>query len=410
MNQDIELNAGGQPEFFEGRIERLGWGAVGIARHADGRIILLRHSEALFPGELVSAWIEWKARHAEGQVAQILEPSGDRIASACPWSSTCGGCNLHEAAERGGELKRQMVGDLLAKQLGSSIDWEWHPSSEQTLRQVIQLHFLDGVLGYHARGSHEIVAIDNCPAAAQQLSAAIGLLREGLSDGSLPQLEGRWELTVDDIEPVVMAWHEDDPGKVWELQTGKWQPGSGILRWKLPGAEIASHASGFFQVTGSSAISFFDGLFRNWQIGGDRLHDLYGGCGLFSLLLAGSFHSFAVVDSSESSITSAVVNLKELDARCFHRDADSYVRRMQSKPNDVIIADPPRSGLSRELCRMLNDQAAGSLLLVGCDGAAFCRDIGRLQAGWRLERLAVADLFPWTEQCEFVALLGNRAN
>ena len=66
-------------ETVECRIERLGWGGLGIARHADGRIMLLWHSTALFPAELVRAEITWKARHAEGRVLDVLEPAAERV-------------------------------------------------------------------------------------------------------------------------------------------------------------------------------------------------------------------------------------------------------------------------------------------------------------------------------------------
>jgi len=44
-------------------------------------------------------------------------------------------------------------------------------------------------------------------------------------------------------------------------------------------------------------------------------------------------------------------------------------------------------------------------VLVGCDGAAFCRDVQRLAETWELKGLAVADLFPLTHHVECVALL-----
>jgi 23S rRNA (uracil1939-C5)-methyltransferase len=45
---------------------------------------------------------------------------------------------------------------------------------------------------------------------------------------------------------------------------------------------------------------------------------------------------------------------------------------------------------------------------VGCDGAAFCRDVKRLAAGWNLDQLAVLDLFPLTSHVECVALMTRR--
>ena len=45
------------------------------------------------------------------------------------------------------------------------------------------------------------------------------------------------------------------------------------------------------------------------------------------------------------------------------------------------------------------------MVLVGCDGAAFCRDLKRLEATWRVEQIAALDLFPMTPHIEAVALL-----
>jgi len=72
---------------------------------------------------------------------------------------------------------------------------------------------------------------------------------------------------------------------------------------------------------------------------------------------------------------------------------------------DLILLDPPRTGLPPELCERLQSAQASNLVLVGCDGAAFCRDIKRLAPAWRLASLAAVDLFPFTHHAECVALL-----
>ena len=74
-------------------------------------------------------------------------------------------------------------------------------------------------------------------------------------------------------------------------------------------------------------------------------------------------------------------------------------------PEDVILLDPPRAGLEPELSDRLGGAGAGTLVLVGCDGAAFCRDVKRLTPAWTLKKLAVLDLFPLTSHVECVALM-----
>ena len=79
----------------------------------------------------------------------------------------------------------------------------------------------------------------------------------------------------------------------------------------------------------------------------------------------------------------------------------------QPRAGDTVLLDPPRAGLPERLSASLAQSRAGTIVLIGCDGAAFCRDVKRLEAGggFALSRLAVLDLFPNTAQAEFVGLL-----
>ncbi len=78
-----------------------------------------------------------------------------------------------------------------------------------------------------------------------------------------------------------------------------------------------------------------------------------------------------------------------------------------------MIADPPREGISRTLDPILgklSELKIESLLLVGCEVDAFTRDTrGLIRNGFRLERLAVLDLFPQTPHVESLALFSGSA-
>jgi 23S rRNA (uracil1939-C5)-methyltransferase len=89
-------------------------------------------------------------------------------------------------------------------------------------------------------------------------------------------------------------------------------------------------------------------------------------------------------------------------------DVAAWAPEGLGEPADVILLDPPRAGLEPALSDRLCTAGAGTLVLVGCDGAAFCRDLKRLAPAWTLEKLAVLDLFPLTSHVECVALLTKR--
>jgi tRNA/tmRNA/rRNA uracil-C5-methylase (TrmA/RlmC/RlmD family) len=73
---------------------------------------------------------------------------------------------------------------------------------------------------------------------------------------------------------------------------------------------------------------------------------------------------------------------------------------------DVVIADPPRTGLGRGVAAAIAGLNAARVVLVGCDPAAFARDAGALaKLGYRLASVHAIDLFPQTDHVEAVGVL-----
>ena len=119
----------------------------------------------------------------------------------------------------------------------------------------------------------------------------------------------------------------------------------------------------------------------------------------------------ALVENDEPAVAWARANLAALglEAQCLAADVAEWAAPDLGAAGDLILLDPPRTGLAPELCGKLQGALASALVLVGCDGAAFCRDVQRLAPAWELAELAVADLFPLTHHVEAVALLRRRA-
>jgi 23S rRNA (uracil1939-C5)-methyltransferase len=116
------------------------------------------------------------------------------------------------------------------------------------------------------------------------------------------------------------------------------------------------------------------------------------------------------VESGETAVAWARRNLESagLPSECLVADVAAWLPDHLGATDDVILLDPPRVGLEPGLCDRLASAGAGTLVLVGCDGAAFCRDVKRLASAWNLDQLAVLDLFPLTSLVECVALFSKR--
>ena len=351
----------------------------------------------------MEAEVRWKARHGEGIVRRWITPDRARVQPGCAVAERCGGCDLQGAGGQAAALKLSMVDDLLHRQLPAAPPREWHPAPEGTRRHRIQLHWDGARLGFHRRGSHEIVEIRTCPAAEACLSEAIPRLQDALQAGVLPPRPQRWQLATG--TPAGTVWASDEKERTWRLEPDGW------MRTEEPlphqhGQRILRHApGGFFQVCAPWAMRAFADVLEAWDLRGEVLYDLYGGVGLFSVLLQGRFQRHILVESAAASTAWASRNLEGLDAEIHTTEVADWLPPSLGAPDDLLLFDPPRTGLGLELCARLQDAGAGGMVLVGCDGAAFCRDVKALGPAWRLDRLAVLDLFPLTVHAEFVGLL-----
>ncbi len=399
----------GEP--WQGKIERLTWGGLGLAHSADGRLILLRAPLALFPGEEVLADVHWKARHGEGKVKTWVARDPRRVAAGCAVAAQCGGCDLWEAGPATAELKRQMVEDLLHRALPEAPEWSWVPAPADARRHRIQLHWDGKLLGFHRRGSNQIVEVAACPAAADALSAAIPRFREALLGKTLPTRPQRWELSAN--TPATKLFATDEKGRTWILEPDGFQRSDESAEQVLDGLRLRHRPGGFFQACPAWAWTAFQELLVGWDLKGGTLFDLYGGVGLFSAMLKDRFQRFELVESDEAAVGFAKKNLSllKLDFEAQAGDVEAWVAARLGEggaglggSGDVILLDPPREGLSPELCASLQGTKAGRLVLVGCDGAAFARDAKRLGPAWKLVKLAALDLFPLTHHVECVGL------
>jgi len=149
---------------------------------------------------------------------------------------------------------------------------------------------------------------------------------------------------------------------------------------------------------------------------GDAALDLYCGAGLFAGSLAqavGPGGTVIGVEADNAAVRDARHNLREWPWARVHKGdvADVLGRGGQLgalPPARLVVADPPRAGLAREVIDYLGatENGAARFAYVSCDPATMARDIGLLLGhGWTLGGLRAFDAFPMTHHVECVATL-----
>jgi 23S rRNA (uracil1939-C5)-methyltransferase len=140
---------------------------------------------------------------------------------------------------------------------------------------------------------------------------------------------------------------------------------------------------------------------------GELAWDLFAGVGLFACSLQKQFKQVLAVESAPAAIEALTQNLEGTGGRSVNAETLAFLKGQQSKARpDLIVVDPPRSGLGAETTSLLAAVEAPTIVYVSCDPATLARDLRALiGSGYALSFVTLADLFPQTFHLESVVEL-----
>ena len=85
-------------------------------------------------------------------------------------------------------------------------------------------------------------------------------------------------------------------------------------------------------------------------------------------------------------------------------DTKDIIKKVKDKP-DIIIVDPPRSGLNISVINDIKKLKSRKLIYVSCDPITLSRDLSLLKDSYEIKEITPIDMFPNTAHVECVALL-----
>jgi 23S rRNA (uracil1939-C5)-methyltransferase len=352
----------------------------------------------VLPGELVRAEVH-RAKNdlLRGRPIEVVEPAPERIPPACPYFQRCGGCHYqHAAYEFEAEQKRSILREVL-RRVGR-IDYDGEiglvTAEPWQYRNRTQLHIRNGEIGYYAAGSHTLVPIRECPISSPKLNATIASLARDLPsyrwfDASIELFTNETEVQVNLLDRV--------PASVRALfdAIGTSEP----IRYG--GFRVSRNS--FFQVNRFLLEKLVAVALENAH--GSTALDLYAGAGLFAKSMAQLYERVTAVESGGSGFRDLEFNMQGQAVQPVRGKAEDYLASLGARP-DMIVADPPRTGLGRAAIRELIRLQAPAIAIVSCDPATLARDLGPLTGGgYRIASVTVVDLFPRTFHLETVISL-----
>ena len=373
-------------------VQSLAAGGDGVARLDDGRVVFIPWAA---PGDRLRIKLtEEKPRFARGKIREILEPGPGRRGPACPAAGDCGGCRWqHIEYEVQLEAKATILRDAVERiaHMTPPPVLSVTPSPELGYRSRARVFAEGGHVGFRRLQSHDVRGIQTCPVLTPGIDSILG------------------ELATD--PPATPA--------EWLLAEG--EEGTRSIRTKGPG----SQAGPVTLQVGQDSLRVGPGVFFQANVhlrgvlaaavheaagkGGAAI-ELYAGAGFFSLGLARQFDQLVAVESDKRAVRDLSHNLETagLDDRAViaAMQVEQFLANEVSLRPEVIVLDPPRTGLPKRGAAALAKLGARRIVYVSCDPATLARDLRVLgESDYELADLRAFDLFPQTSHVEAMAIL-----
>ncbi len=188
--------------------------------------------------------------------------------------------------------------------------------------------------------------------------------------------------------------------------------GKDFMMEEMEGLKFKVGPKSFYQTNNEQAYELYK-IARDFaQLSGNELvYDLYTGTGTIANFIAKYAKEVIGIEYVEEAIEDAKINSDINNIKNTNFFAGDMVKVLDDlfvdthgKP-DVIITDPPRSGMHPKVVELINRIEAKRIVYVSCNSATQARDVAILMEKYKISAIQAVDMFPQTHHVENVMLL-----
>ncbi|MEX2279053.1 MAG: TRAM domain-containing protein, partial [Acidimicrobiia bacterium] len=332
-------------------IDAVGSEGEGIGR-LDGKATFVAGA---IPGDVVDVEvIVAKRRFARARLLAIETPSPDRIPMPCRHAAECGGCTWQMVPRQVQAGWKQGAVEAALARIGRFGSVEVRPietpGPDFGYRNRLDLHPSPSGPGFHRAGSHDLVVISECLLAAPSVVALLDDVMGHPTDSELTLRAG-----LRTGEAVIIGEGHANEAIITEIVGG--------VRFQITGRA-------FFQPNTEGAETLVR-LVGEASPSGGSFVDVFAGVGLFAATVGARCDDVTAIESSRNAVADFRQNVP--GARVLAMPAVPGLKKLDVRP-DVMVVDPPRTGLGPEAVNALVAAGPAVLVSVSCDAATFARD------------------------------------
>ncbi len=348
-----------------------------------------------------------KRKYNEGKVLRLLKASCFRVNPDCPYLNC--GCHLkHLDYSEQLKYKTNKVKNILFKFGHDVFNVKDIVSAEIcNYRNKVTLKVFDGV-GYYENGSNNFICISSCLIASPRINVVIKRL-------SSLNLNGVSEIIIKDFEDVMVVIKGSMDVSLLKdvcdiiFMDGKLVYGKEYTKTNINGFDFMVSKDAFFQVNRFLTEKLYSKALE-YAGSGDMAFDLYCGTGTISLMLSKSFKKVIGIELNKEAVICALDNKRinnVSNAEFICGDVSLEIQKMDGCA-DVIVVDPPRSGLTKEGINSIFRISPSRVVYVSCDPVTLARDLNILKEFYDVIEITPFDMFPQTYHVETICMLERK--
>ena len=334
------------------------------------------------------------------------------IPAVCEHYETCGGCHvMHLTPEAQLDFKQRKVSNAMVR-IAKLTNQDIHvmPANKPLLyRNKVRFHVVNGQLGYFEEKSHQLVPVTKCLVAAPIIMEAANTISflEDLRGVTLRTNELQTELMVILEGPVnhseaitwakkqsVTSLYAFDQELIHLFGQESYQEVYGDLTFSIG-------PKSFFQIAPSMAYQMFETALSWINFESKHVVDLYSGVGVIGLLVSKRAHNVTMIESNPHAVIEALANIEAnqiTNTSVLQGSVHQHLQKVEDI--DVIVVDPPRSGLDKKTLELIIETQVNELLYISCDPSTLARDLLVLKDTYQIIKTQSFDMFAQTSHVE----------
>lgn len=382
--------------------------------YINNKIIFIPKS---VPGDILKVDITLEKKdYLEGKIVEIIKPSKLRQKVICPYFDNCGGCDLLQISYTENlEYKLKKINDILNKnQITYQVKDIIKSDERYNYRNKISLKVKDGIIGFFASKSHQIIEIKNCYLCQKAINEILKDLHVlEVNNGAITiRCNYNEEVlliidTVDELKNIDVLLNNHKI--VGIIKNNECIYGSNFLVDKIGSYLFKVSYDSFFQINPFVCEKLFLEIGKNID-NSSKVLDLYCGVGSLTLVAAANAQNSFGVEIVENAINDANTNkalnkIENINFLC--ADTKNVIDKI-NKDYNTIILDPPRSGVIKEILDKIMEEKIAKIIYISCDPNTLVRDLKILEKNYEIKKFILLDMFANCEHVESLCVLKLR--